>query len=134
MTRSTKEMNERILPELKQSGAFTYFKSLVNDFEDTHYLPVIEASLNFSTLQSAEALQVVKTALETTSKRLKTLIDFVAVTADSKDFRMSLDEVKALQALLQDQVDWLGSEAMIVDDEIHQQIELAAYVVAEEAN
>jgi len=127
-------MNTRILPEQKHSGAFTYFVSLVNDFEDTHYKPVIEASLNFSTLQSAEALQVVKEALETASKRLKALIDFVAVTADSKDFRMSLDEVKELQALLQDQVDWLGSEAMIVDDEIHQQIELAAFVVAEEAN
>lgn len=127
-------MNARILPELKHSGAFTYFVSLVNDFEDTHYKPVIEASLNFSTLQSAEALQVVKAALETASKRLKALIDFVAVTADSKDFRMSLDEVKQLQALLQDQVDWIGSEAMIVDDEIYQQIELAAFVVAEEAN
>ncbi|MCQ8226429.1 MULTISPECIES: hypothetical protein [Erwiniaceae] len=127
-------MNARILPEQKQSGAYTYFVSLVNDFEDTHYKPVIEASLNFSTLQSAEALQVVKAALETASKRLKALIDFVAVTADSKDFRMSLDEVKSLQAMLQDQVDWLGSEAMIVDDEIHQQIELAAFVVAEEAN
>ena len=134
MTRSTKEMNERILPELKQSGAFTYFKSLVNDFEDTHYLPVIEASLNFSTLQSAEALQVVKTALETATKRLKALIDFVAVTADSKDFKMSQDEIESLRAMLQNQVDWIGSEAMIVDDEIHQQIEMAALVALAEAN
>lgn len=127
-------MNTRIAPELKESGAFSYFKFLVNEFEDKHYLPVIEASLNFSTFQSADSLQVVKTALETASKRLKALIDFVAVTADSKDFRMSQDEIESLRAMLQNQVDWIGSEAMIVDDEIHQQIEMAALVALAEAN
>lgn len=127
-------MNTRIKPELKESGAFSYFKFLVNEFEDKHYLPVIEASLNFSTFQSADALQVVKKALETASKRLKALIEFVAVTADSKDFRMSQDEIESLRAMLQDQVDWIGSEAMIVDDEIHQQIEIAALVALAEAN
>jgi len=130
MTKSTN--NERIDPTTEHSGAFTYFRSLVWEFEDAHYMPIIEASLRFSDTLSQISLAEVAALLKNASDKLTAIVRFIAATADSKDFALRDGEAETLKALLNDQLEWLNSEASIIDDQVYHQFDLARLVAEEE--
>jgi hypothetical protein len=102
------------------------------DFEDAHYMPIIEASLRFSDTLSQKSLAEVAALLKTASDKLTAIVQFIAVTADSKDFALREGEAETLKALLNDQLEWVNSEASIIDDQVYHQFDLARLVAEEE--